>query len=379
MVRLQTLRHSGRVIACVFIVAAALLVAFGPAALASDEPGCQGNCGVISGVVVDDTGQPVADLPLAVFSVLGSELPALDRLTHRSNTSSDADGTFRVEELEAGAYAIQVGYVRFSEAGVAYRVVAIELPQPVLSLMPLVTVGDGYESEGVVVTVARLARISGTVWLASGPPAARQIVRLLHVGGDASTASGMTARGLRQTGSHGGYSFIVDKAGSYRISARWEGDVFDSDPVRVAERADVVGVDLVLGNVVDEDTKASDDDTDVMRDDVPPPEPYVRATHRAIVVPLSSSDAGRQAALRLDVALVYSPETGSDEALWERLRGTETLDAIRAGLSELPPVERLLSTPDVIEIVGRAVSQGVTKAGFPTPVTVRVSSFVIQG
>ena len=77
--------------ACQFVIAATVLSLVSTSALAQDTTGV----GAISGVVVNAAGQPAA----------GVRVCALDTA---SCATSDAQGAFRIGELRAGAYRLEI-------------------------------------------------------------------------------------------------------------------------------------------------------------------------------------------------------------------------------------------------------------------------------
>ncbi len=336
--------------------------------------------GAVAGVVVDESGESVSGVPLAVVRAVGLELALLERMVPSSDVVTGSDGAFRVECLGAGTYGLRAAFDPVTNEAALYRIVGIELRDPVVPEVPLVTVGAKRDSEGLVVTVTRVARVMGSIESVDGSPASAALVRLYVDSG--SSGDAIAVRGFRRTDDNGHYAFLVQRPGTYRVSALYRGETAESDAIRIPDGAQVRGVDLVVGHmdhtVAEPDQRVLDDE-DPVRLDIQPPEPFVRVPYSGVVARLDSEDPRRKAALRVNVVLVYPPETEEDEELWARLHGEQTLEAIESGLGELPSVESLVSDPTVIEVVANAIEAGIREAGLPAPVAVRVVSFVIQG
>jgi uncharacterized protein (DUF2141 family) len=185
--------------------------------------------GVITGVVVDDNGEPAIGVPVRAYRwTLRRGEPAL---VSASFDQTDDRGIYRIPFLPAGNYIVaasprtELDAIRLAEAlsapsPVSYAPV-FHPGTPLASEAALVSIGIGEERASVDIQLQRLTngRISGTVISPSGAPQPGAKVTLSDV------PQGLPQQGARsvQTGSRGQFAFDDVPPGPHALTARTEG------------------------------------------------------------------------------------------------------------------------------------------------------------
>ncbi|RMH38194.1 MAG: hypothetical protein D6689_19905 [Deltaproteobacteria bacterium] len=174
----------------------------------------------VAGRVVDEAGAPIAGARVGPIEA-GSLTGALDAIAHEGAKTDDA-GAFRIPAVAAGTY----------------RFVAVHDGYPPAASEP-VTVDGRTERTGVVIQLARGARVAGRVVTADGQPAAHATVRL--VARDASTWTAIPGSGAHQAIADDQGRFTFDAVARVPVVLVASGDAATSEAVDV----DLTGKDAV--------------------------------------------------------------------------------------------------------------------------------------
>lgn len=170
-----------------------------------------GKRGTLTGRVISDDGQPVANIGVSVFSV------AAERSARRMVTTDD-EGNFKVNDLPSGAYRVNTfapGYVT-SESNL---------------LDGVFTRGAGYRlGENITLTLVKGGVITGKALDSSGQPLVAAVVLAYRVrdgeGRSVNAAGSFGSRGI--TDDRGVYRLFGLPSGSYIVATDGSGDTVTS-------------------------------------------------------------------------------------------------------------------------------------------------------
>ena len=114
----------------------------------------------------------------------------------------------------------------------------------------------------------------------------------------------------------------------------------------------------------------------------PSEQPPVEIVHSGVIVRINADDPARKPYLRCDVVIQYTSDVASAEAnRMTRLSGAEGKAIVGKGLlRDISTAEEIESDQLFhMEEAGDAIREVVVEEGFPSPVRVLFSSWVIQG
>ena len=208
----QVLGKLKRMIVPAASVALALLLATNSAAqqpaTENAQPAPTSN-GVISGRVVDSSGQPLTGA-IAYATAIGSRVPPRGAVV-------DTEGAFKLEGLETGVYSIWAGAPGFvTESPFA----APDAPRRYFR-----------PGDSVTISLVKGGVITGTVTTVTGQPVVAVVVRALRVReADGQSVEGVTQPRERQTDDRGIYRIYGLPPGTYVVSAGGPGQFYSGIP-----------------------------------------------------------------------------------------------------------------------------------------------------
>jgi hypothetical protein len=183
--------------------------------------------GVISGVVFDDGGEPVAGTQVQAmrYQFMGGQR----RLVPASSDSSDDRGAFRIYGLPPGEYFISA-VNRMGQMMVAPNMTSTEQDgfaptyypgTPNLGEAGRVTIKAGQEMTGAnfAMVVARMARVSGRVLNSRGEPIGGQRMLMLSPADPLISVGGMNMNNAMLAGD-GAFTFTNVAPGRYNLNVR---------------------------------------------------------------------------------------------------------------------------------------------------------------
>jgi hypothetical protein len=165
--------------------------------------------GVISGRVVDSSGQPLTSA-IAYATAIGSRVPPRGAVV-------DTEGAFKLEGLDTGVYSIWANAAGFvTESPFAAPDAPRKYYRP----------GDS-----VTISLVKGGVISGTVTTVTGQPVVAVVVRALRVrDADGQPVEGVTQPRERQTDDRGIYRIYGLPPGTYVVSAGGPGQFYSGIP-----------------------------------------------------------------------------------------------------------------------------------------------------
>jgi hypothetical protein len=167
------------------------------------------SAGVISGRVVDSSGQPLTSA-IAYATAIGSRVPPRGAVM-------DTDGAFKLEGLETGVYAVWANAPGFvTESPFAAPDAPRKYYRP----------GDS-----VTISLVRGGVIAGTVTTVTGQPVVAVVVRALRVRDvEGQPVEGVSQPRERQTDDRGIYRIYGLQPGTYVVSAGGPGQFYSGIP-----------------------------------------------------------------------------------------------------------------------------------------------------
>jgi 5-hydroxyisourate hydrolase-like protein (transthyretin family) len=233
--------------------------------------------GVVTGRVVDEMGEPVAQayVSLARRRYVDGER----QLIAQSGTATDDRGEFRIFGVPPGEY-VMVAKFEMTDFGARDRVryVPTYYPgTPVATEAQRVTVAAGQEASGIVIPLARAATttVRGSVRASGQTPVGPFIfITARQIGGPSADAP----TGMATAASDRSFNIAGLLPGTYLVEARsmWDEKEFASREV-VVDGSDVAGVSLVLSEGVTARGRILFD-TETPPDDLGPSGVFVAAT-----------------------------------------------------------------------------------------------------
>lgn len=220
---------------------------------------------IISGEVVDENGDPVPDLIVAVKSFKGNFIP--ERIPERHGvrgrepvfpppqpSNTDATGSFVIKNIVAPS----VNHLSlFPERNSEYEIRGIEIQGIAFSVHPhQFFMFDGFpfgieektDKINVKITVRRRMRIRGQIFKDDGSPLRNTRVTLKtkerYVNGGSGSGSGST-----QTDDEGRFTEYVDRAAYYTITIEYQGQTAESPELLLEEGQRLDGLTLTLKGV----------------------------------------------------------------------------------------------------------------------------------
>lgn len=110
--------------------------------------------------------------------------------------------------------------------------------------------------------------------------------------------------------------------------------------------------------------------------------PPVEITHPGVIVRINAADAGRKPYLRCDIVIQYTDDVASAESnRMTRLAGAEGKSILMRGLMRDIAAAEEIEADQIFHMdeAGDAIREVLVEEGFPSPLKVLFSSWVIQG
>lgn len=243
---------------------------------------------IISGEVIDENGDPVPDLIVAVRSYKGNFIPERHARGGQQPvfpppppSNTDATGAFKIKNIVAPS----VNYLSlFPEHNSDYEIRGIEIQGIAFTLHPhQFFMFDGFpfgieqetEKIDVKITVRQRMRIQGQVLNDDGSPLRNTRINLKtkrrYVDGGSGSGSGST-----QTDNEGRFTEYVDNAAYYTITIEYQGQSAVSPELLLEEGQRLDGLTLTLKGAQQAPRKPN-----VFRPQAPPvPKPPPNREHR---------------------------------------------------------------------------------------------------
>ena len=250
------------------------------------------NASIITGEVVDENGDPVVDLSVAVRSYKGDFIPDRhemrahrpDIFSHPQQSKTDGTGSFVIKDIIVPSVNL---LTLFSEYNSEYEIRGIEIQGIFFSVHPhhlMVRQGFpfGIQKEvgkvDVKLTVRQRMHIRGQVLKADGTPLRNKRVTLKtkrrYVDGGSGSGSGST-----RTDNEGRFTEYVEDAAYYRITIEYEGQSVQSQEFLLEDGQQLDGLTFTLKGVQQASPELNVVDLFTPKPRVPKPAPNRELRH----------------------------------------------------------------------------------------------------
>ena len=221
-----------RIVVISFVIAMCTLLGCGETKYTSPFAPSEDDTAIFSGRVVDENGDPVADLALAIQSDAVGD----DTKSQMSDTDldveTDASGRFSITDIRPGSWRLSVVPYVGIDTEPFYGILSIKIGE--ISLKPdfdlhtlssfdrtTFSITPGVHVQDVEIVVQRRMRIGTTIVLTDGTPLANKEVNLSIKTRNLDGHGSGGLRGLARTDARGYLERYVNRIGFYTVSVEY--------------------------------------------------------------------------------------------------------------------------------------------------------------
>ena len=217
-----------------FVIVTCTLLGCGETEYASPFKSSEDDTTVFSGRVIDENGDPVADLALAIQPDEVDDALKSQMSDTRLEVKTDASGRFSLTDIRPGSWRLSVIHYAGTDTEPAYGILSIKIGE--ISLKPdfdlhtlspfhgpTFSVTPGVHVQDVEIVVQRRMRIGTTIVLIDDTPLANKEVNLNIKTRDLEGHNSGRLWGPVRTDARGYFEQYVNRIGFYTVSVEYNG------------------------------------------------------------------------------------------------------------------------------------------------------------